>query len=274
MSNSDSRIPNFLNKKYLEKVLQAHEKSETIQIINFDIRPPIIEESHHASLLLRADVNYSYHENVFNKRFIIKTMLLNEEIAKLMKNAEIYQREMIMYNRILPEYKKLLHSIHDSDQLYPNVFHIDLENSTMILEDLTEQEYKVVDRHLGMSTGHLDLLIPKIAKFHACSMILHAQGIETYSEFNKGITFSEHHRSFFESMISEIEQWPGYSYYVEKLNRIKNLLIPQGNDLFKNSYDNKHLNVLIHGDLHINNIMFKYDTNNKPLDAILVRSIL
>lgn len=69
-------------------------------------------------------------------------------------------------------------------------------------------------------------------------------------------------------MASTIENWPGYENLAKKL-----LNIPQ------NVYDNMYksympkvddFNVITHGDMFVNNLLFRHDENGKPTDVRFV----
>lgn len=91
--------------------------------------------------------------------------------------------------------------------------------------------------------------------------MIYKNGTNT-AEFVKGIA---------KTLSRTVKEWSGYDNIAEKLENI-----PQ------EAYDNVYksyvpqeggFNVITHGDLFMNNILFRYDQNGKPIDIRFVSSI-
>lgn len=267
-------IPSYLTTDYLESVLKHSKNDETIKVLSINFSEAVPAGHNFASLLLKADVTYIQNNDFSSQKIqqlIIKTEVSDPKISEIMKNASIYSREMVMYDRILPKYHQLLESIGDDEKLYSPALSIDAGTNTIVLKDLSKEGFKLVPRHIACDVDHMNLLINKIAKFHACSVVLNAQG-ESFKEFDKRINFGMHHTQLLNAMTDEIRSWPGYDYYTKKLDRMQKFVVHQVNTLYNEGISS--INVLIHGDLHLNNVLFQYDKNGKLVDLALVKLLI
>ena len=88
--------------------------------------------------------------------------------------------------------------------------------------------------------------------------------------------FSEKRRKFFPmwsrnfAMLSEVvADWPGYETIAEKISNLKDSIFDRIVELCATNIDNPY-NLLVHGDFHLKNMMFKFDDNDKIKEFIFV----
>lgn len=249
-----TKLPEFLDKNYLKNVLQKHEKTEVINVKEFSCVPAIAAGNNYASMILRANVKYTKHGNHAEKSLIIKTSVLDPEMAKSIKEYGIYQREVLMYDRILPQFHALLESFGDHEKLFSPAIHVDAKNSTIIFEDLKELGFTVANRLTGVNQNHVDLVLRKIAKFHACSMVLLENGDEDFREFRKPpFMDDESSKHYFDGMcqafLDQVRTWPGYEKYVEKFEKVREWLPNEAINVYRETIH--PVRVLSHGDLWV-----------------------
>jgi hypothetical protein len=99
----------------------------------------------------------------------------------------------------------------------------------MIFQDLFDLNYQLADRLQGLDLAHCRLVMRKIGKFHAASMVLAERQPNVMKLYKFGIFNSEekitHFESFFveglNSLIENVAKWPGYESITNKLQKIQ-----------------------------------------------------
>jgi thiamine kinase-like enzyme len=141
------------------------------------------------------------------------------------------------------------------------------------LEDLKEQGFRMADRTVGLDMKHCLLVMKTLAQSHAASAVLHLKDPEIFKPFGESF-YCERHRNAIEmlfqgtvqNLAKEVEKWPLYSdRFACKLHRLADKTVDiLVKDLERNDDD---FNVFVHGDLWVNNIMFRYsDDTDEVVD--------
>lgn len=71
--------------------------------------------------------------------------------------------------------------------------------------------------------------------------------------------------------IDEIKHWDGFELIVEKLETVVTIFETSGDKVYRENSVGDGYNVLNHGDFHINNLLFKKDSEGKLSDVLFVR---
>lgn len=149
----------------------------------------------------------------------------------------------------------------------------------MVFEDLKVSGFTMADRKLLLDMDHCKLTMKKLGRFHAASIIHVDRYPNSFEKYNFGIINSgEKANEMMFGMISNgIEDitsvaatWgKEYENVVENLIKNKEKFITKIIESASSEFDT--LKVLNHGDLWVNNMMFKYnDETKKPTDVIFV----
>jgi hypothetical protein len=134
----------------------------------------------------------------------------------------------------------------------------------IVLDDLTEQGFRLADRTVGLDMQHSLLVMKAIAQSHAASAVLHFQEPEIFKPFSESF-YCEQHRNTIElilqrtikSLAKEVEKWPLFNNrFACKLHRVADKSVDCFIKLLERDEDD--FNVFVHGDLWVNNIMFRY----------------
>jgi hypothetical protein len=159
-------------------------------------------------------------------------------------------------------------------------YHPGSPTSAIVLDDLKEQGFRMADRTVGLDMKHCLPVMKTLARSHAASAVLHLKVPEIFKPFGESY-YSERHRksiemyfqTLIENLAKEVEKWPLYSdRFACKLYRLADktvdILIQE---LERNDED---FNVFVHGDLWVNNMMFRYsDDTDEVVDVRYVTYI-
>lgn len=119
------------------------------------------------SLLLLRIGNDDDDSPSFDIQFIVKCIQDSAVFESLVNVSKVFEKEKLMYETILPALEAT------SGQTFaPKCFYIQEEGfKLMVFNDLKELGYKMVDRQKGLDFAHCQLLIGRLAAFHASSLV-------------------------------------------------------------------------------------------------------
>lgn len=162
---------------------------------------------------------------------------------------------------------------------YPKCYHsVGIELSEcLMLEDLGVRGFKTIDRvNENYTVEHVALVMRALGKFHAISFALKDQQGEIFKELTsklserfirfddpfKRVFFNKHAQAIFQVLSDEKD--------AHLLVKMRKLFERDAIDIAADCLNTELGSVISHGDVHMNNIMFKYDTHGKPIDISLV----
>lgn len=265
----------WINEKFLEPKFRTFYNDNTLKVLNVKIEPASGTGDGYGGILLRLFVTLTTGDKEKRETsFIFKTQVWNELTSRTQKTYNILQKELELYKSALPRIKQLLVSVGESGGIFPDTVCVDEKLEIFIMEDLKVKNYVMLDRMTGLDRPHLLLFLEKLAKIHAASAVLyekdnHAYDICPFGMFNR-VTSAYHifFYNFYDAFCDEVESWFGYGYYATKLRAIRKNLIEYACRVYDN--DEGDFRVLTNGDMWTNNVMFKYEPNNTPADAVFV----
>jgi hypothetical protein len=142
-------------------------------------------------------------------------------------------------------------------------YHSGSPTSSMVLDDLKEQGFRMADGTVGLDMKHCLLVMKTLAQSHAASAVLHHKIPEIFKPFGESFycernrkTIEMFFQTHMESLAKEVEKWPLYSdRFASKLHRFIDKTVDfLIEDMERNDDD---FNVFVHGDLWVNNMMFR-----------------
>jgi hypothetical protein len=153
-------------------------------------------------------------------------------------------------------------------------YHSGSPASVIVLEDLKEQGFSMVDRTVGMDMQHCLLVIKAIAQSHAASAVLHLKDPEIFKPFIESF-YCERQRKTIENVIqsnmkslaNEVEKWPIFNdRFASKLHTVADKAVDFMIKIVEK--DDNDFNTFTHGDLWQNNIMFRYSDDTDEVTDV------
>jgi hypothetical protein len=200
---------------------------------------------------------------------------------QFVSESGIFDREAGAFMTIIPAVYRLLDG-KSPGEFQPFAarclyYHTESPTSAIVLDDLKEQGFRLADRTVGLDMKHCLLVMKTLAQSHAASAVLHLNDPEIFEPFGENF-YCERQRKFIEiffqssteNLAKEVENWPLYrDRFASKLHRLADNSVDfMIKDLERNDDD---FNVFVHGDLWLNNMMFRYSDDTD--DVVDVRYV-
>ncbi|KAJ9585243.1 hypothetical protein L9F63_002943 [Diploptera punctata] len=201
------------------------------------------------------------------KALIVKCRLQNTDAADAFEETSIFKKEAEMYWNTLPKLEKLLTLANQGEiePLAPQCIYSCKD--FLVMEDLSVDGYKMLERYQGLNLEQCLTVMRTLARFHAASVVLHEQDPQSMEEYDLSFfvetSLLQGWTTYFQGMINmlieEMESWPAAQWkpYIEKLRHVQKDFMERLLQCVHR--DNSDFNVLIHGDLWTNNILFRGD---------------
>ncbi|XP_037921419.1 uncharacterized protein LOC119658224 isoform X2 [Hermetia illucens] len=278
MPNEIDKIvaPNHLNEKFFKRSLEKGLQISGVEIVDLQITMGSQPGDNYTSTIYRAKVTYR-EPNSGNKEIslIVKSIPIDEH-RKSIEEFGMIDKEINVYVELLPKLSKIL----GDTSVAPKCFAIfDEPHRNIVFEDMKALGYRLADREIGLDEQHLKVVLNKIAKFHAASIQL----LNKEPAIEKGYTygfiteksladpiFETAFKGNMKLAAEKLNKTPRYERFSPKLRKIydnfedialKTVGLDPGNDI----------KVLNHGDLWVNNFLFKYDEETQqPIDIVFV----
>lgn len=114
-------------------------------------------------------------------------MALNGESAVgALNELNVYEKEMEMYEVILPQLKRLLRTAGADGKLFADTIYVSKPHQSILLEDLSVGGYNSKTVKDGFGMGHSKAILSLLAKYHAAASVLQEQQPDVYKNFKYG----------------------------------------------------------------------------------------
>lgn len=151
-------------------------------------------------------------------------------------------------------------------------------NECLLLEDLALRGFSTIDRKTGVMTAeHVNLVMQGLAKFHAISFALKDQQPEKFNELTAHLDEVIILKSNIQLRHYLTEQskqvFDAVSCEKDHLDKITEFYKKESLDIATDCLDLESTgpaSVITYGDVWQNNILFKYDSNGKPIETSFV----
>ncbi|OXU26931.1 hypothetical protein TSAR_015143 [Trichomalopsis sarcophagae] len=185
-----------------------------------------------------------------------------------------FRKEVDLYTTVFPEVLSGL-----DKRCIPECF-LGLDDAVIVLEDMAHSGFVMTDKYVPFDYEHCAVMMRTLGKFHAKSMIFEELAKKSlHDEFShcmhetlwplKGQRATKMFAAAVKGSISIVDLLTELSEEQKQTykEKIANLSVNHTNKLLPSS---KYRNVLCHGDLWANNILFKYNSEGKPVSCCLV----
>lgn len=271
--------PEWLTHEYIEEALKSYYKDPQLRVAQVELNPALGPGENYGGVLTRARVRFALSakpKEELTQNLIVKTSIDDDELTKeLMEPYDIFNREMTLYEDVLPKLNDLLKEIGEYEPLFPTAVFVDRERTAIIFEDLGVANYVMADRIKRLDKSHAHLILRKLAKMHATSAVLNERNAGSLEKYDRGFfnQYTNAYSGYFVGGLLAAARWmsqdPECSRYASKLFELAPHYMDIGRECFAPLRES--VNVLAHGDVWTNNVMVKYDpATGQPVDILLI----
>ncbi|KAH8242918.1 hypothetical protein KR032_003027 [Drosophila birchii] len=269
-------LPSWLTEEYIQTALRAFHKDEQLRVLKLWAKPATEKGENFIGVMTRIYVEFELSNGSVEKQSYILKQAVPSDAAHgwIFEEYDVYNRELEMYDVVLPKMSQILEEAGFTDKLMAKVITVDRSRTIMILEDLAPLRYTNADRLKQLDLTHTKLVLDMLAKFHAAAIVLnqrepdllrHNYSSHFFSRGKKG--FGEVFNGLFRAFIRYIKTKSNLSSrYAAKLENIAtNLMDYAGRSV---DVDEKDLKTLVHGDCWTTNVMYQYDDEGNPTTVL------
>ncbi|XP_055308222.1 uncharacterized protein LOC129572304 [Sitodiplosis mosellana] len=277
MSTNDENILSdfpWITSLFVQKLLDQSEQSKDVNLKSFIVKRCFNEGEGFSSnmLCLKTTFHKSRDDVVDTKHtdFIFKIALQTEEFDKLFEEGLYFEKEIFVYSTILPKLKHSFEVVGMTVEIGPRYFMGNTQQRILILEDMRVQQFKGVDLTHGLDMDHMKLTVATLAKWHAGTANLLLTNPDIFTLYAKNTYQNapceeEYFKNVAKILSDTVRNWPGYGQLAEKLDKIPQTAYDNAYKAFEPQANG--FNVITHGDMYINNLLFRYDDNGNPIDV-------
>nr|XP_034178779.1 uncharacterized protein LOC117603566 [Osmia lignaria]XP_034178780.1 uncharacterized protein LOC117603566 [Osmia lignaria] len=269
----------WLNIDYTQRIMRLAEDDNTLQVTNIFTKAATDKGDNYSSDIRRVTVEFTRNKGnkmVTEKKSMILKLESPTEGARrvLIKKTEIFDTEI---SALTDAVKKMNQLLGPEERFCAKVYDVRLESPLcLILEDLSVFGFRMADRYLGFDTDHALMALRRMATFHAASVALCEKEPKYKERYRRGYFGMEYPKEMqifltgtLKAMADEVETWPEFGKpYADKLRAFAPNSYRKGSEI--TAWRDNEFNVINHGDCWVNNMLFRYDDNGKPIQHIFV----
>ncbi|XP_052863303.1 uncharacterized protein LOC128269939 [Anopheles cruzii] len=277
-------VPGWLTKEFFVDAIAAKlaRPAADFTIIELDVKPATAVGDNYASVLYRVRVTVVVHGGADPTAttavsLIVKAqpnLALTDEIVQSMN---LFPKEMGMYSTLLPAFTRLYAERGRDVTFGPRCLKLCSEpTNVIVLEDMLDREFRMADRRHGLEMDRCRMVLRRLAQLHAASAV-YCERTGPYDEIFQTGMFSEDGRALSEQfqkvqadfMYKVMSGWSAKGkFYAE-------LMKQWGMDMFEvivrvTRASRRTFNVLNHGDMWCNNLLFHHDDKGDLDDIVLI----
>ncbi|KFB52506.1 hypothetical protein ZHAS_00020752 [Anopheles sinensis] len=280
-TEGSKQLPSYLTESLIKRSLEN------------DLQRPVTIDSFTAGPATSAGDNYLsdvfwirvlYDGGASEKRLLAKCMPDVGDRGATLDILDAFRKESSTFFEVLPKFSRL---VTPGEQFGAKCYYATTDPvRTIVFEDLKALGFRMCDRtHGGLDYAHLELVMRKIGKFHAASMLYAAQSVDNERQLRERYSYGFYNpqqkveefpilavfQKGLEKFLSVATGWPELeAEIVRKLQTLRPTFKQRIADSVNPLRSTTRLHVLNHGDLWSNNLMFRYDAGSVPKEVMFV----
>ncbi|XP_014257226.1 uncharacterized protein LOC106671008 [Cimex lectularius] len=259
--------------EWIETIVKKHEKEKSVaRVMAKKCEPAVKKGNNYCSDIVRAKLEVVLGSGKKTTKSVIYKQMPNIGTQrKFIEEYGIFKTEINMYIQTLCQMESIMEDYNDTEEKLWCEMIGHRCYDLLILEDLSVQNYSVIDRVKMMDMDHTLLAVRSLGKFHAVSKALLMKGLASQDVMRPHILYSDERalNLAFVGPLETISEVIATDWGVEWSSMAKRLSTAIGKIvetmLGFNEIDESRLNVINHGDCWMNNILFKYDSRKNPV---------
>ncbi|XP_075145281.1 uncharacterized protein LOC142220178 [Haematobia irritans] len=262
--NLDVDLPQWINEEYFQPILKK-DLPNFVKILTFTIIPATPPGENYTSLMMRIKMDIEMEDGFTQqKSYVMKTMLDDNKGGTFINTLNLFPKERLMYESILPQLEKLYEDSGSQVKFSPKCHWIEDKAGriAIILQDLQTKKFKNISRLKGFDMPHMKRVLEKLAEFHAASVVLKEQMGSFPKEFtNTYLPLNYHKSKTYQARLNSykaamahwgLEDYEKYAKMIPNADQYVNAAMQCFNG------DPQDFKVLNHGDFWSSNIMINY----------------
>lgn len=267
----DYKVPDWLNDSYLLRVLKSTcHSTDEIHLIKAHVDSATNKGDNYASEMFRIVLEFTKNGVTGEKRIILKKDHDGQEVKTMFDPYNLYSTEIDYYRHYMPQFEKILSAAGEKIQLSPRlIYH---EDPVFIMEDMAPLNYRTVSRENRFNMETAKLVLAKLAKYHAASMVYNKNNGGCLEQL-KGTLFEVENGFLivllkkFDTLVSDMTSWGDeFAPIIPKMQFIRDNYYAIGR---RQVVPSEGLGVFSHGDAWLNNILIRFE-EDKLVDVLLI----
>ncbi|BFF89023.1 uncharacterized protein DMAD_07872 [Drosophila madeirensis] len=231
----------------------------------------------YASKLLKVHINAQLKgKSTKTYSYILKVQVASNDMIDF-ADFNLFPKETLVYGKYVPAFEELYKDAGLAVTFSPKSYRLSkpVTEEYLILENLQTRGFKMCDRMKGMDLEHSKCALKKLAQWHAASLRYKELNGPYHALCQKGI-FTEKTAEIFKNIFAQTKKTfldvvPKFQGADEYMHKMPSILEAHVAEVIKDSQVNEEeFNVLNHGDAWVNNIMFKYDADDRVQETYLL----
>ncbi|XP_069690944.1 uncharacterized protein [Periplaneta americana] len=278
-SNYETCKPKWMSTSFFESALRSAEEDNNITVISTEVTAATAAGDNYGSEMYRVVVKFRRGTKTEEISIIVKASKQQSQgmIAKMMSVRNIFDQETAAFAIVFPTMYKLLDEVPslNNQPFSAKYLYSDSHEtaSSIVLEDLKVKGFRLADnRTSGLDVKHCLLVMRTIARYHAASLVQYQKDptiFEPLMDNVFSIDKDNGSKEFIEANINrvakEVNTWPEYDTFLKKLQNLRDTAVEKWR---LGVTRNGEFNVLCHGDLWLNNMMFRYSEDAAEVEDL------